>query len=40
MELDRLMGDPGVIVEHGPTETVPGSPADPAPGDHVGGRLG
>ncbi|MEV7531106.1 MULTISPECIES: phosphate ABC transporter ATP-binding protein [Streptomyces] len=33
-------GTPGVIVEHGPTETVFGSPADPRTEDYVSGRFG
>ncbi|CAM5403194.1 phosphate import ATP-binding protein PstB [Streptomyces tanashiensis] len=33
-------GTPGVIVEHGPTETVFGSPADPRTADYVNGRFG
>ncbi|MFI0922896.1 phosphate ABC transporter ATP-binding protein [Streptomyces sp. NPDC021012] len=33
-------GTPGVIVEHGPTETVFGSPSDPRTADYVNGRFG
>ncbi|MFB7104219.1 phosphate ABC transporter ATP-binding protein [Streptomyces hydrogenans] len=33
-------GTPGVIVEHGPTETMFGSPADPRTEDYVSGRFG
>ncbi|MFE3072226.1 phosphate ABC transporter ATP-binding protein [Streptomyces sp. NPDC059247] len=33
-------GTPGVIVEHGPTERVFGSPADPRTADYVNGRFG
>ncbi|MFB8047160.1 phosphate ABC transporter ATP-binding protein [Streptomyces hydrogenans] len=33
-------GTPGAIVEHGPTETVFGSPADPRTEDYVSGRFG
>ncbi|MFF0422854.1 hypothetical protein ACFYUJ_00400 [Streptomyces sp. NPDC004520] len=29
-----------VIVEHGPTETVFGSPSDPRTADYVNGRFG
>ncbi|MDV5147963.1 phosphate ABC transporter ATP-binding protein [Streptomyces sp. SBC-4] len=33
-------GTPGVIVEHGPTETMFGSPRDPRTADYVNGRFG
>jgi phosphate transport system ATP-binding protein len=33
-------GTPGVIVEHGPTATVFGSPRDPRTADYVNGRFG
>ncbi len=33
-------GAPGAIVEHGPTETVFGDPADPRTADYVNGRFG
>ncbi|MFJ8657921.1 hypothetical protein [Streptomyces sp. NPDC093795] len=33
-------GTPGVIVEHGPTATVFGSPRDPRTEDYVNGRFG
>ena len=33
-------GTPGVIVEHGPTSTVFGSPRDPRTADYVNGRFG
>ncbi|MFE7510940.1 phosphate ABC transporter ATP-binding protein [Streptomyces sp. NPDC057540] len=33
-------GTPGVIVEHGPTERMFGSPADPRTADYVNGRFG
>ncbi|MGW6394804.1 hypothetical protein ACWFR1_30830 [Streptomyces sp. NPDC055103] len=32
-------GTPGVIVEHGPTETMFGSPWDPRTADYVNGRF-
>ncbi|MEV6199327.1 phosphate ABC transporter ATP-binding protein [Streptomyces sp. NPDC051771] len=33
-------GTPGVIVEHGPTETMFDAPADPRTADYVNGRFG
>ena len=33
-------GTPGVIVEHGPTELMFGSPQDPRTNDYVNGRFG
>ena len=33
-------GTPGVIVEHGPTELMFGSPRDPRTSDYVNGRFG
>ncbi|MFJ6868320.1 phosphate ABC transporter ATP-binding protein [Streptomyces termitum] len=33
-------GTPGVIVEHGPTERMFGSPSDPRTADYVNGRFG
>jgi len=33
-------GTPGVIVEHGPTETMFGDPQDPRTHDYVNGRFG
>ncbi|MER5711256.1 phosphate ABC transporter ATP-binding protein [Streptomyces sp. NPDC002122] len=33
-------GTPGVIVEHGPTATMFGSPRDPRTADYVNGRFG
>jgi len=33
-------GTPGVIVEHGPTATIFGSPQDPRTSDYVNGRFG
>jgi phosphate transport system ATP-binding protein len=33
-------GEPGYIVEHGPTELMFGAPQDPRTADYVGGRFG
>jgi phosphate transport system ATP-binding protein len=33
-------GEPGHIVEHGPTEAMFGSPQDPRTADYVHGRFG
>jgi phosphate transport system ATP-binding protein len=33
-------GEPGLIVEHGPTTAMFGSPQDPRTADYVGGRFG
>jgi phosphate transport system ATP-binding protein len=33
-------GTPGIIVEHGPTEAMFGSPQDPRTADYVAGRFG
>jgi phosphate transport system ATP-binding protein len=33
-------GQPGVIVEHGPTEKMFGEPTDPRTADYVNGRFG
>ena len=33
-------GTPGVIVEHGPTDAMFGSPQDPRTADYVNGRFG
>jgi phosphate transport system ATP-binding protein len=33
-------GQPGVIVEHGPTDLMFGAPRDPRTADYVNGRFG